>query len=106
MYEAIKKKIVGTEELETTPEEITVLFLPDMMKLGLGDEIIVEIVKRFDKPKITSEVLNNLAEKVGKALIAITSPSHGWQWKVPKFMEVSAEIFSNPKKKGLWSCKA
>lgn len=105
MYETIKEKVAGTEELETTPGEITVLFIPDMMKLGLGNEIIVEIAKRLDKPNITPQVLNNLAEKVGKALITVTSPSNGWKWKVPKFIEVSVSIFNNPRIKGLWSCK-
>lgn len=48
-------------------EDMTVLFPPDMMKYGLGTDIVIEAVIAR-KPERTIEVKNELARKLGKVV--------------------------------------
>ena len=105
IYETVKKTIVDVKELKITPGQVTVLFIPDLMELGLGDEIIVEIGKLYDKPERTQKVLNQLAEKVGLSLVGFTSSTSTWLWKKPDLIEVFVETFGVPGKKAYWSSK-
>ena len=61
--------VVATEALGLKDEnDMTVLFPPDMMKYGLGSEIIVEVTGLFEGPKRTDEVRNQLAKNIVKAV--------------------------------------
>jgi len=99
MYEIIKKSIADVKELEITPEDITVLFIPDMMEQGLGDEIIVEVGKILDRPRRSIEVLCQIAEGIGKSLVLFTRE---WKSKEPDLIEVFVEVFGNPEKTAFW----
>ncbi|NCD01010.1 hypothetical protein EOL94_02875 [bacterium] len=48
--------------------EMTCLFVPDLMSYGLGEEVIVEIGGLYDKPERTEKVRQNLAESVGRSV--------------------------------------
>jgi hypothetical protein len=45
---------------------MTCLFPPDLMKYGLGEEIIIEVTGLFDKPERTDEVRQRLAKSLGE----------------------------------------
>ncbi|MDP3837105.1 MAG: hypothetical protein Q8Q67_03310 [bacterium] len=61
--------MVSITELGLKSEnEMTCLFVPDLMSYGLGEEVIVEIGGLYDKPERTEEVRQNLAESVGKSV--------------------------------------
>ena len=49
-------------------KDITCLFPSDMMKYGLGTEIVVEITGLYEKPDRTEKVRQRLAERIGKAV--------------------------------------
>ena len=69
IFERIVSVTVGVRELGLKDKHsMTVLFPPDMMKFGLGTEIIVEVTGLFIKPERTEEVRNRLAERLGKTL--------------------------------------
>ena len=61
--------VTGVEELGLKDEkDMTILFPPDRMRWGLGEDIIVEISGLFEKPERTEEVRNRLAQRVGKLI--------------------------------------
>lgn len=69
VFEDIVKAVEGVPELGLKGKQsMTVLFPPDMMKFGLGTEIIIEVTGLFEKPERTAEVRNRLAESLGKTL--------------------------------------
>ena len=68
LYESIVKMTLMVKELALTKDDITVLFPPDMMKYGLGTEIIIEVSHLFEKPERTHAVKNNLAKNLCDAL--------------------------------------
>jgi hypothetical protein len=69
LHKAIVSAVVGITELGLTSEnDMTVLFVPDMMKYGLGTEIIIEVTGLFPKPERTSGVIQKLAEQLGMAV--------------------------------------
>ena len=69
LHQAIVKAVVSVKELGLKDQnDMTCLFPPDLMKYGLGEEIIVEIGGLFQKPERTQEVRQQLAENVGKAV--------------------------------------
>lgn len=70
-------------------DDVTVLMPADLVKMGVGDELIVEITKVFDKPERTQEVLGMLANRVGLVL-ADYALNHIPQCK---FVEVFLETF-------------
>ncbi|HPT08545.1 MAG TPA: hypothetical protein PLE28_02525 [bacterium] len=69
LHKAIVKAVVSITELGLKNEnEMTCLFVPDLMSYGLGDEIIVEISGLYDKPERTEEVRQDLAKSVGSSV--------------------------------------
>ena len=72
--------------------DVTFLFPTDLMKFGLGEEIIVEIGGLYEKTERTKEVQDKLAAAVGK-VIKETYP------------EAKVEVFVstfNPTTSGFW----
>ncbi len=69
LHQSIVRAVASVFELGVKDEmDITCLFPPDMMKYGLGTEIIVEVTGLFAKPERTDEVRQQLAERLGKAV--------------------------------------
>lgn len=94
LHQAIVTAVVGVTELGLKDEtEMTCLFVPDLMAYGLGDEIIVEITGLFEKPERTKEVLQRLAENVGKAV----------QKLYPETNKVECLVYSFNPKQGFWT---
>jgi hypothetical protein len=61
--------LVGIPELKLSSEQdMTVLFPPDMMTYGLGEEIIIEITGLFKKPERTRFVRHCLAVQLGSTV--------------------------------------
>jgi len=99
IYEGVKEKITDNKELKVKPKQVAVFFIPDMMKLGLGNEIIIRIKDLLDDEKRTTAMLHSVVESVGEFLVQFT---HEWPWKKPKYIAVALEIFNNPSKKVYW----
>lgn len=69
LHQAIVKAVTSVNELGLKDQnDMTCLFPPDLMKYGLGEEIIVEIGGLFQKPERDQKVRYQLAENVGKAV--------------------------------------
>jgi len=69
LYNEIVKALRTVEELGIKNSNgITCLFPTDMMKFGIGKEIIVEVTGLFDKPERTEKVRQELAEKLGQVV--------------------------------------
>ena len=69
LHQTIGRAVVGVRELGFKDEnDMTCLFPSDMMKYGLGSEIIVEISGLFIKPERSASVIQNLASSVGHAV--------------------------------------
>jgi hypothetical protein len=69
LHKSIVRAVVSVEELGIKDEnDITCLFPPDMMKYGLGSEIVVEVTGLFAKPERTDKVRQRLAEQLGQAV--------------------------------------
>ncbi|MDP2735700.1 MAG: hypothetical protein Q8P12_05850 [bacterium] len=67
LHQSIVAGVTSVKELGLKDEkDMTVLFPPDMMMYGLGDEVIVEISGLFVKPERTQEVRQRLAKSVGE----------------------------------------
>jgi len=67
LHQSIVSAVVGIHELGFKDEnDMTCLFVPDLMSYGLGEEIIVDIAGLFEKPERTKEVRQRLAENVGR----------------------------------------
>ncbi len=93
VFEGIVKAVEGVPELGLKGKHsMTVLFPPDMMKFGLGTEIIIEVTGLFKKPERTAEVRNRLAERLGKTL----------KEHFPKAM-VECFVFPFDPKQGFWT---
>ena len=69
LYQNIVEAAVSVTELGLRGgKDITCLFPPDLMQLGLGEEIIIEIGGLFQKPERTPEVRQRLARSVGESV--------------------------------------
>src|SRR4051812_21877302 len=69
VFKSIVKTVEGVPELGLKGKHsMTVLFPPDMMKFGLGTEIIIEVTGLFKKKKRASKVRARLAEGLGRTL--------------------------------------
>lgn len=69
LHQSIVRACMDIEELGIKNEKaVTCLFPPDMMKYGLGSEIIVEVTGLFEKHNRTDGVRKRLAEKLGEAV--------------------------------------
>ncbi len=66
VHQSIVSAVVGIPELGLKDQnDMTCLFVPDLMSYGLGEEIIVEIGGLFEKPERTKEIRQQLAKNVG-----------------------------------------
>ncbi|KKS65765.1 MAG: hypothetical protein UV34_C0009G0036 [Parcubacteria group bacterium GW2011_GWB1_42_6] len=69
LHKKIVEAVVSVSQLGLRDQnDMTCLFPPDLMKYGLGEEIIVEIGGLFKKPERTRDVLQCLAKKVGEGI--------------------------------------
>jgi hypothetical protein len=69
LHGAIVEAVISVSELGFKDEnDMTCLFPPDLMKYGLGTEIIVEISGLFKKSERTRKVRQQLAKSVGEAV--------------------------------------
>lgn len=69
LYEKLVLSVLSVKELGLTERhQMTVLFPPDRMLFGLGEEIIVEIVGLYAKPERTKQVQDKLARAVGDVI--------------------------------------
>jgi phenylpyruvate tautomerase PptA (4-oxalocrotonate tautomerase family) len=64
LFEKLLAAITSVKELGLSKKSITCLFPPDLMKYGLGTEIIIEIDGLFQKPERTRSVRQRLANTV------------------------------------------
>ncbi len=72
VHKTVVAAVVAIPQLGLRDEtDMTVLFVPDLMTYGLGEEIIVEIGGLFKKSERVWEVLQLLARKVGSAVHAL-----------------------------------
>ena len=69
LHQGIVRAVASVPEIGVSDEkDITCLFPTDMMKYGLGTEIIVEVTGLFDKFERTEEVRKQLARRIGEAV--------------------------------------
>lgn len=69
LHQAIVRVVTAIKALGLRDQnDMTCLFVPDLMSYGLGEEIIVEIGGLFMKLERTPEVRQSLAASVGKAV--------------------------------------
>ncbi|MFH1169945.1 MAG: hypothetical protein V1704_00015 [Candidatus Vogelbacteria bacterium] len=69
LHGSIVAAVVELKELGLYSEnDMTVLFPPDRMSYGLGDEIIVEIDGLFQRRERTDDVIRRLAKEVGSTI--------------------------------------
>ncbi len=69
LHREIVKAVVAIKALGLRDQnDMTCLFVPDLMSYGLGEEIIVEIGGLFVKPERTPEIRQALAASVGHAV--------------------------------------
>jgi hypothetical protein len=67
LHKSIVEAVVSITELGLKDKnQMTCLFVPDLMSYGLGQEIVIEIGGLYEKPERTDEVKRRLAESVGK----------------------------------------
>lgn len=69
LHQSIVKAVVSVAELGIKSQnDITCLFPPDLMKYGLGEEIIIEVGGLYQKPERTKKVRQRLARNIGEAV--------------------------------------
>lgn len=69
LYHDVVRAVVSVPELNLkSRDDMTVLFPPDMMKYGLGEEVIVEVTGLFARRSRTNEVRERLANHLGRAV--------------------------------------
>ncbi len=93
LHKAVVAAVISITELGMKDEnDMTVLFPPDMMKYGLGQEIIIEVTRLFNKPELNTVTRQKLSESLGKAVYSLYPSA-----RVECFVNVH-----NPKQ-GFWS---
>lgn len=93
LHKTIVAAVIGVSELGLKDQnDMTCLFPPDLMKYGLGEEIIIEVTGLFDKPERTDEVRQKLAKSIGEGVQALYPDAK---------IECSVEVM-NPTK-GFWT---
>jgi phenylpyruvate tautomerase PptA (4-oxalocrotonate tautomerase family) len=95
LFKAIVQAVASVTELGLKDEKsMTVLFPLDMMKYGLGTEIIVEVTGLFVKNERTLDVRQHLAANLGTTLKQF----------FPKTEKVECLVYTfNPMLEGFWS---
>lgn len=101
LHQSIVEAVVSVEELGVKDEkDITCLFPPDMMKYGLGTEIIVEVTGLFDRPERTDianeQVRQLLAERIGKVV----------KEQFPEADMVECSVYPFQVSQGFWTSKS
>ena len=94
LHQMIVEAVISVRELGLKDQnDMTVLFPTDMMRYGLGEEIIVEI-EMFEKPERLSEVKQRLAQNIGMAV----------KMRYPKAKVESGPVKTfRPEMDGFWS---
>ena len=93
LHKTIVAAVVDVSELGLKDEnDMTVLFPPDMMTYGLGQEVIIEISGLYEKPERTDEVLNRLAANVGAS----------FKWLYPK-AKIECFVATCDPRRGFWT---
>jgi len=97
LHNKIVAAVVSIEELGLRGEDDMLnTFPPDMMKYGLGKEIMVHVAELWDKPERTPEVRNRLAQALGETVEAMFPP--------PVVVAVRLDPPFDPKQ-GFWTNK-
>ena len=68
LIQIIKTAVAQLPVLGIPEDEVFVFFPPDLVREGLGEELIAEITGLFDKPERTSEVLKTLTDAIADQL--------------------------------------
>lgn len=72
LHKAIVAAAVGIPQLGLkNQDDMTCLFPPDLMKYGLGEEIIIEVTNLFETPERTQAVCQKLAKNLGESVKAL-----------------------------------
>ena len=95
LHKNIVHAVVGITELGLKDEsDMTCLFPPDMMRYGLGEEIIVEVTGLFEKPERSKNVRRLLAAMLGLRVKEIFPNAH-----------IECFIYPFHPEQGFWSSK-
>ncbi len=93
LHQEIVKAVTSIPEFGLKDEnDMTCLFPPDLMKYGIGEEIIIEIGGLFEKPERTHEVRQRLAKSVGKVVKELYPEA-----------EIKCSVETIDPSKGFWS---
>ena len=77
LHKYIVTAVVSVEDLGLKDEgDMTCLFPPDMMRYGLGEEIIVEVSGLLEKPERTKETRRMLAAMLGLGIKEMFPNAH------------------------------
>lgn len=69
LHQELVRAVKNVPELGITSEkDMTCLFPSDMMKYGLGTEVIIEVTGLYEKPERTEEVCQRLARELVDAV--------------------------------------
>jgi hypothetical protein len=94
LHKAIVRTLVSIKVLNIFNEkDVTCLFPVDMMRYGLGTEIIISVDNLFIKPERTSKVRKRLARDLGMAVKQL----------FPKAELVECFVHSFDPNQGFWS---
>lgn len=93
LIEYIQLTVSSISALMLSPNQVSVFLPPDLVKEGLGEELIVWVTGLFDLPERNQEVLDELAEKVLAKLMEFASI------KLPQcqLIEVFVQVFGSTK---------
>lgn len=95
LHKGLVATAVNIAELGLKDEnDMTMLFPPDMMKYGLGSEIIIEVTGLFEKPGRSDAVRNRLAAALGNVV-----KTHFPEAKVECF------VYPFPARNGFWTSR-
>jgi len=68
LIESVQQAVASVEVLGITPDKVTVLMPLDLVKKGLGEELIVEILGLYGNPERKPAVIKQLASAVADAV--------------------------------------
>lgn len=110
LYQDVVRAVLSVPELNLkSRDDMTVVFPPDMVKFGLGKEVIVEVTGLFARRSRTNEVRGRLANHLGRAVqehvpgakirvfVSTFRPDQGfWTSATPKPIEPEEEVLKSP----------
>ncbi len=98
LHQAIVKTVVSVSELGVKDEnDMVCLFPTDLMKYGLGQEIVIEIDGLPDMPRKNTSIPVQLAESVGKS-VSVLYPEAKIKCSVEEFNPSKAVWISTKQK--------